>query len=337
MRKNLKIILILIFLLSVSAAFFGGWFYREKAINKLFFISPLRLGGFKFVKPLLVCDTASEKKLPALDALTAKLTNYIDSEKKLKNVDSVSIYFQDLKTDGRIDINQDEKFNPASLTKVAVMMAFYRLAEYDSSILSQSIFYEKTDADFNEGQEIPPKDTAQKGNTYTTEILLGKMIKYSDSNSMALLLELVDPSTLQSLFSDLQVPFPVKPDSLENLDSITTKGVSYFFRVLYNSTYLTNDLSDKALGLLSETDYKNGLVAGVPAGVDVAHKYGLIDLLAQGTIYERELHDCGIVYHAKDPYLICVMTKSSSDAKSIENVIKNISALVYQGVDDYSK
>ncbi len=155
------------------------------------------------------------------------------------------------------------------------------------------------------------------------------MIVNSDNNALALLSNIIKPSVLKSLYNDVVAMSIYDLQHSVTFSFINTKQVSYFFRVLYNATYLTNDLSEQALTLLSETDYKNGLVAGVPDGMIVAHKFGQVSL-RRDVIIEEELHDCGIIYHPRNPYFLCVMTKSFSTIPNIENVIKRISTATYQ-------
>lgn len=333
-KRSKKIIFIIGFFLLFIFSFAGGWFMKNK-FSVVFKSSPMRLTGFKFVKPLLICDTSPVKKYPELHILESRLNDFIKKEKEAKNINTVSVYFQDFKTDGRIDINKDERFRSASIGKVPIMIAFYKMLELDSNMLSKKIKY--TMPNLNEGQEIAPKDYAKTGNIYTIEELIEKMIKYSDNNSLYALLSSINFSTLKALYTDIQVPFPINAEHPEDIDYITSKDVSYFFRILYNGSYLTNDFSEKALQVLSEADYKNGLVAGVPEGISVAHKFGSDNLEYQGVVQERELHDCGIIYNPKNPYLLCIMTKSSSNVANIENTIKGISSIVYQQVDTYSK
>ena len=329
-------VLVLASLILISASFFIGWTIRDQFSAKTYRVSPLRLSGFNFTKPLLMCDTNSERKLPELKPLEDNLNNFIATQKTTKNVDTVSVYFQDLKTDGRIDINADEKFHPASLTKVPIMIAILKMAEANPDFLSKYIKYSGTN--FNNGQEIMPKEYAETGRTYTVENLMGKMIMYSDNNSLQALLNLISEPELKSFFNTLQVTFPVNSNKPDEFNSMTTKDVSYFFRILYNATYLENNLSDMALEMLSQTDYKDGIVAGVPDDIKVSHKFGLQTFTDfQGKVQYRELNDCGIVYHPTHPYMLCTMTKTSSSIQSAENVIKNISSLVYKQVDSYSK
>ncbi len=335
MKTVFKVIAIVLLIL---IGFVGGWWVNKTFFTETFRSSPLRVSGFEFVKPLLVCDTSNQKEYPELKVLNGKLTGYINNEKASGNVDSVSIYFQDFKTDGRITINPDEKFHPSSIGKLPVAIALYRVAESYPQVLSEKITYNGK-VDYNSGAEIPPKESLKIGETYTINQLIETMIKYSDNNSTAELIKFLGLDTLKLLYNDLQIDIPADAEFSKTNDFIKTRDVSYFFRVLYNSTYLTNELSEKLLRLLSQADYKNGIVAGIPNGVVSSHKFGLETIFdGQNSVKGRELHDCGIVYHPQNPYLLCIMTKSSSsNVSTLENIIKNISSITYKEVDSYYK
>ena len=80
--------------------------------------------------------------------------------------------------------------------------------------------------------------------------------------------------------------------------------------------------------ILSKTTFKEGIVAGVPEGTVVAHKFGQF-LSTTNTADGVELHDCGIIYYPDYPYLLCVMTKGNS-LDELKNVIKGISKITYE-------
>jgi hypothetical protein len=48
---------------------------------------------------------------------------------------------------------------------------------------------------------------------------------------------------------------------------------------------------------------------------------------------EVQLHDCGIVYYPKRPYILCVMTRGEK-MDVLPKVIKEISTEVYRNVDE---
>ncbi len=86
-------------------------------------------------------------------------------------------------------------------------------------------------------------------------------------------------------------------------------------------------MSQYALELLSETTFSDGIVAGVPGGTRVAHKFGF----RQPSEAESQLHDCGIVYHPLATYILCVMT-SGTDARQEAEGIAAISRVTYDAV-----
>jgi len=96
-----------------------------------------------------------------------------------------------------------------------------------------------------------------------------------------------------------------------------------FFRVLYNGTYLNNQSSEFALQLLSQSDFNQGIVAGLDRPMVVAHKFG--ERILGNT---AQLHEYGIVYLDGQPYLLGVMS-SGSNLKDLSEVIATISQRAY--------
>lgn len=111
------------------------------------------------------------------------------------------------------------------------------------------------------------------------------------------------------------------------MDYMSPKDLSTVFRSLYNSSLYEWQLSEQALKLMSQTTFKQGIVAGVPEGTAVSHKFG------ENT---DELHDCGIVYYPEHPYLICVMTRGGDFDKLVTS-ISQISKTVWDFVDSLHK
>lgn len=335
---NKKIILICTGVtILIGCSFWAGWYYRNtQSTSKTCKSNPLRLSGFAFTKPLLVCDTNAEKNKDFLPLKTS-LEKVIDEQKKIGNISTASVYFQDFGNDGRININPDDKFHPASLTKVSLMTAILKKVEADPTLLTAEIQY-LGKKDYNAGQEIKPKEFAKSDQFYSLQELLDMMIKYSDNNSFQLLLSLLGNDNLGNFFHELRVPFPIESTNPDEFNSMTTRDISYFFKILYNATYLKDNMSDTALEMLSQTDFNNGIVAGVPQDIKVSHKFGLQTFKDfRGNVLYRELNDCGIIYHATNPYLLCIMTKTSTGIDKAEQAIKDISSTVYSQITNYSK
>jgi beta-lactamase class A len=187
------------------------------------------------------------------------------------------------------------------------------------------------DVDYNANVAVPPIQAPQYGKEYSQEELIEYMIKYSDNISFQVLLNALGNEKFNKVFTDLQLFYPDTVVSID--DYITPFQFSLFFRTLYNATYLSTASSEKVLKLLSESDFNDGIVAGVPKGTAVAHKFGVGVVNQQDGTAQGELHDCGIVYHGTHPYLLCVMTKSSAAIEKVAGVISRISTVTYREVE----
>ena len=84
--------------------------------------------------------------------------------------------------------------------------------------------------------------------------------------------------------------------------------------------------SEFALRLLTKSDFKNGIVNGLPSNVQLAHKFG-----ESGDANEKQLHESAIIYLNNNPILITIMTKGN-DLKKLPEVIKEASNLVYNQI-----
>ncbi|MGB7957754.1 MAG: serine hydrolase [Minisyncoccia bacterium] len=312
----------------------AGWFFGVRVAEPKVTVSssgpssPAREGGYDFVNPLLIC---SRDNATAVDAgMQTLIQNTVNTEIKNGNVIIASVYYRRFLDGDWAVVNGGETYYPASLNKVPLMIAYYNLAEETGTPLTKNIYFPAGLPDQNAQQEIRPDHPIAPGESYTADELVNASIKDSDNNATLLLLNAISTSTLQTVFSDLQVPFLAQGETPINYMTVT--DYAFFFRVLYNATYLSHADSEKALDILSETTFNDGIVAGVPAGTTVAHKFGLVSVAPNGTtVTARELHDCGIVYpKEQDPYLLCVMTRSTGSLQGVEQAIADISRSVYK-------
>lgn len=260
------------------------------------------------------------KKQNFQDDLAVRLEQ-IKAERKLTEA---AVYFRDLNNGPTFGIDETGEFFPASLLKVPVMMAYLRWSEQEPGLLERGVTYEQP-RDFGVTLTIQPREELEPGQKYTVDELIRRMIVYSDNQSLALLTDRLPRERIHELFELLGIGEDVLIDAQGRL---TVKEYAGFFRILFNSSYLSRENSEKALLLLASTDYSDALPAGVPADVTVAHKFG-----EAGTgETERQLHDCGIVYFPNHPYLACIMTRGQK-TEFLKGAIRDISSFIYQKVD----
>lgn len=312
----------------ICAGILGAYFLSNSATQ----LSPLRQSqftkeGYQFTDPLLGLNMPGNTTPKRYQSLRTSIESILKKARTSGDASVVSVFLKDENTSEDFAINPDEQYNPASLLKVPSMMAYYRLADADPAILKKELLYTgKEDLNVQENIRSPIQLTPAK--YYTTEKLIEHMIKYSDNNAATLLVNYLNSSNNEDAFNRLFNELGIQSIDLTN-DYITIRAYSLFFRVLYNATYLDRDMSEKALKLLSETDFTKGIEAGVPNNITVSQKFGEFSKKdTRGVLLERELHNCGIVYYPNHPYLLCVMTKGS-DFTKLEAVIARISEEVF--------
>ncbi len=323
---------VLFSLLILAVGFSAGWFLKSRgsagtaasaAVSNSLRLSPPQ--DAKLVSPLILCGVTDIKEFAEFQPLQKKVSDFLATPGE-KGVEA-SVYYRDLLAGRWFGINQDAQYNPASLLKVAIMIAYYKEAEKNPGTLTQKIAY--TQAAHDEIKDVPNQADSMLtvGKSYSADELIKSMIVDSDNGAKDLLLASIDQNSLNEVYSDLGIQNPVT----KGADYvISAKTYALFFRILYNATYLWQTYSEKALELLAQSQFKDGLAAGIPEGTTIAHKFGEY---VGGTpdAPEVELHDCGIVYNKSAPFLICVMTKGS-DIGKLQTTISSITKLVYQEV-----
>ncbi len=294
---------------------------QEDFLNSFY---PLRADDttLSLVHPLIAYETPQATGLPEYADLKKKVEALINEKLHGGAIESISVYYRNIETSRWIGINEDTAYYPASLLKVPLMIAYFKAAESDPTILKRRITFEPISG----GADFEAPTGLSVGSSYTVQELIEHMIIDSDNGATFTLFSRLDPDLLATVYKRLSITDPGDDSSIYQ---IPTKTYALFFRTLYNGTYLTPSASQKALELLSQTTYTNGLVAGVPKDTIVAHKFGEHVLEENGKPIGEELHDCGIVYKPNHPYLLCVMTRAKT-RESAESVISAISRVVYE-------
>lgn len=285
----------------------------------------LRQKGESLISPLLdyadLDGFVDVNPSRAIKALSARMI-------ATKRATNVSVYFRDLDNGPWFGEDLYAQFSPASLLKVPILIAVLKQAESEPALLGLKLQY--APAGVQETPTIVSRSPLKLGQWYTVEEFLRAMIVHSDNNAAFALLTHVKPQLLDDVYKELHVS---SPDALKPDDWLTVKQYSSFFRILYNASYLSKRMSKKALEMLTQVDFRDGIVAGVPPGTVVAHKFGERRLADSDLV---QLHDCGIVYYPQQPYVLCVMTRGR-DLYKLTGVLKDVSSEVYREVDKQFK
>ena len=191
------------------------------------------------------------------------------------------------------------------------MMYYYKLAEKDPSILEKKIQFKKDKSiKLPNFIECPPM---KEDEYYTINTLIERLIKYSDNDAAIILEKYENKEGRNKIYSQFDLVVPEVIGS--GIDYLSVGDYVNVFRVLYNGGYLNNKMSQKALDVLSLSDFKLGIKAGLPTSVTVANKHGMWERNG-----EYQMHEFAIVYQHNKPYILGVMTKGRKPLELCEGI-----------------
>jgi len=276
-----------------------------------------RLKGYQYISPVLYEDKDCESE--RLASIKQEIASLADADRANGVITGASVYIHDLRQNDWVSYNDEMKYNPGSLLKVAILVTCLRKADADPRLLDREVVYDKPFIS-PKTTTFPPSQSMQVGCRYTLRQVLSFMVLYSDNAAASLATNYFSIADYIKTFSDLGLP---EPDQTSPVYPITARQYSVLMEVLYNSSYLSAAHSEFAISLLSQSDFRAGLMVGVPASVKVAHKFG-----EEGNRNIQELHESGIVYLNNSPYIITVMTQGP-DKQKLAPIIAEFSKLVF--------
>jgi beta-lactamase class A len=287
-------------------------------------------GNYKLTSPILDYEELlpDKESIIPVGVIDTKIK---DLEEEDNGVPHIALYYRELNNGQWVGLNEKEDFSPASLLKVPVLIAFLKRAEKEPNILEKKVVVSPKDMVADSHQNIRPAESLVPGKQYSLQEIARIMIQDSDNAAAKILIRETGEDYIKAVFASVGLAFE---DEVHE-PTVRTKDYAGFFRVLYNASYLSRDMSELALEILAGTQYKDGLVAGLPDNITVAHKFGerAISDFAEGlsVLNETQIHDCGIIYIPKKPYILCIMTRGS-DLQSQQQVIADLSHFIYEQV-----
>jgi beta-lactamase class A len=289
---------------------------------------------FRFIRRSILQNGLNDpRKIGELRPFRYKVDALIDEKIEAGEATFVAVYFRDLENGNRFGIRENEPFSPEEQLKLPLMIAYYKWAETNPLVLRKQLAFTPA-ALPPEPRMLRPPHPLEAGRSYSVNELIFRMVAYGDNASYALLAGNLPPARLRRIFKDLYVNYD--PAKKETAFSLSAYGA--FFRVLFNASYLSEEMSEKALRALSRSSFRSGMAAGLPVNVDLASKAG--ERVASTGEEENgevlQLHEFGIVYHPLRPFLLGI-TVRGSDEDDLAAVIRDVTELVYQEVDEQSE
>lgn len=292
-----------------------------------------RLGGYQFINPLLSCDIDENIPYGDLSPIRTAVSKEIDVLVREGKAQRIGYYFRDIDYGHWTGVHESDRFIPASMMKLPILISYLRESQTNASLLSSTMALPQG-ADANEGEYFKPPHPLTQGRSYTIQQLLDAMIMESDNNASNVL----SAHASTTVLADVYGAFGVEPVMDPNTDTVSPMEYSRFFRILYNASYIGRTRSTAALEMMAKSTFTQGIVAGLPSGSTVSHKFGertitTLDKASGRAIAETKyLSDCGIVYYPRTPYMICVMTQGKN-FDDLAEAIARVSKVTYDQID----
>jgi beta-lactamase class A len=240
----------------------------------------------------------------------------------------------------RLAINSTDRFHAASTMKVPIMIELFRQAEarrlrLDDTIVVTNQFHSIVDGtpyELSASEDSDGEIYKAIGRPMTLRALCEAMITVSSNLAANNLIERLGAKNIQATVDRLgargmQVLRGVEDQKAfdKGMNNTTdAEGLAVLLLALARGEVVSRAASAEMVAILKRQKFNDGIPAGVPAGVDVAHKTGTITKIH---------HDAGIVYAAR-PYVLVVLVRGIQDQKVSAKLIAEISSIVYRMIEE---
>ena len=249
-------------------------------------------------------------------------------EKQLKKAADMyggtfSVGVTDLATGDYAYVN-DVQARAASVIKIFVEAACFQKIQDGELKLNQKITLQDREIERAYGTGILQNSPA--GTEVTLKKCLKLMMTCSDNRAANIVLDLTGIDYVNKFMkkmgcsrkSSLGYWFYISGATKGNY--LTTRDVNLFFTKLYNNQVVSEKYDQMMIRFMKGNVNTTKLVAGLPAGIECAHKTGCIT--------SRE-HDCGIVFGENSDYVISVLGEEVANGQSSYDAIARLSQITY--------
>ena len=270
---------------------------------------------------------------PSLDSLHGRITTIIA---QVPGAD-VAVYYHELARPDSLVYHADISFHAASTMKVPVMIELFKRVDSRTLSLEQTVMLENSFPSLVDGTPYSLDRNGDSdvslygriGRPATLGELDELMIAHSSNFAANVLLKLLGAKAVNATAHvlgarNMAVLRGVEDDKAfeKGLNNTTTaRDLGVLLTAIERGTAASRRSCAAMRTVLERQVFNTEIPAGLPAGVQVAHKTGWIT----GT-----LHDAAIVYPKnRPPYVLVVLTRNIAKEKDAQAMIAEISRQVY--------
>jgi len=234
---------------------------------------------------------------PLIDAVRAALTGAPGHS---------SVVVHNLRDGRYAAINETDVYYAASLFKMGIMLEAYRQRDAAKLDFAKLLTLEEKYVQYDLGtlDELE----LEAGDMLTVADAVKAMTVLSDTPTAVLLQDTVGCSTADQTLVSLGI---TDTKFCNRALPATAADMATLIEAVASGAGVSNASRLEMLSLMSQEQYRQGVIAGVPAGTVVAHKSGS---------YTNATHDVSLVWGPAGPYVIVVLTDQQLNWAAIANV-----------------
>ena len=295
----------------------------------------LRLARFGILLSvcLSVCGVAfaQDAKLPTAEsAISVRIA---------KSGADVAVYFLTLDGRAQWSVRADDVFHAASTMKIPVMIELFHQvqegkAKLTDTLLVKNEFHSIVDGSpyvLNASDDSEGELYKAEGRKRTLRELCELMITVSSNLATNLLIEKLGVENIRaevlSLGADgMNVKRGVEDGKAfeKGLNNTTTaRGLGLLLQAIAEGKAVDAASSNEMVAILEWQKFNEGIPAGLPKGVPVAHKTGEITKIH---------HDAAIVF-AKRPFILVILMRGLAEKKDSAALMADISKSLYEAIE----
>jgi beta-lactamase class A len=299
---------------------------------KPWFFSPTRT-GIVFGICLSVCSfaLAQDAKLIAAESSV--------QERIAKSGADVAVFFKTLDGKAQWSVRAEDVFHAASTMKIPVMIElFHQVQEgkvkLTDTLLIKDEFHSIVDGSpfmLNASDDSEGELYKAEGQRRTLRELCELMITVSSNLATNLLIEKLGVENIRATVHELgadgmNVMRGVEDNKAfqKGLNNTTTaRGLAFLLQAIAQGRAVDTVSSNEMVAILEWQKFNEGIPAGLPTGIPVAHKTGEITKIH---------HDAAIVF-AKRPFILVILVRGLAEKKDSAALMVDISKSLYEAIE----
>jgi beta-lactamase class A len=256
----------------------------------------------------------------------------------IRDTATVAVAFRDPDRAEEVQIGALRRYHAASTMKVPVLVELARRIDagdlrWDDSLRVRNEFRSIVDGStfrLDPGEDSDSSLYTLEGQNVTLGRLARLMITRSSNLATNLIIDRLDPARVNATAHRLGADSIAVLRGVEDIkafeqgrnNTTTARDLVVLLEAIAEGRAASAATTDSMRAILLAQEFNDGIPAGVPPGVPVAHKTGEITALA---------HDAAIVYPAgRGPYLLVILTRGYPERAEAARLMADLSTIVYR-------